>query len=1196
MKRAVLKLLALVFCTALFLFPSAAAYADNIDSGTWGNLEWTLDENGLLTITGTGAMVDFEKESTSAWLKREIKNEIKSVTIQYGVTSIGECAFFYCHSLTSISIPESVTSIGKYAFDCCWRLAGVTIPESVTNIGGCAFFNCIALTSVTIPEGVKSIENYAFSYCLKLASVTIPNSVTTIDTGAFSDCRKLTDVYFQGTEEQWNKISIGDNNDPINNATIHCTIIDSGTCGSDGDNLTWTLFDSGLLEIKGNGRMQDFSIWNGKKEQITSVVICEGVTNIGFSAFYSCKNLTEITLPVGLTSIGDSAFSDCSSLKSVTLPADLTSIGDFVFYGCTSLRGIVLPVGLKSIGSAAFYSCNNLTGITFPAGLTGIANSAFFGCTGLKSIMLPDSLTSIDDGAFLRCGGLTSVTIPENVRSIGKKAFYDCGSLTSVTISEGVTSIGESAFDECPRLADVYYRGNVEQWDTISIGDYNDPIKKASIHCAFIDSGTCGAAGDNLTWALYDSGLLEIKGTGRMADSYGASFFSRWNGKREQITSVVIGEGMTYIGVNAFIECNNLTGVTIPKSVTSIGNGAFDNCTSIKSITIPNSVANIGDSAFYNCNVLADVYYDGTQTQWEAISIRSSNEPLLNATLHCRHYVTMDNTITNGSVAADKTDAYEGETITLTVTPETGYGLDTLTVRQGEADISVENYMFTMPTEDVTVTATFKKLQYTITWLKDDGTIIDTTTVEYGTVPTHADVEKEAEGHYTYSFKGWTPEITTVTGAATYKATFRSTVKYTVSFNTDGGTPVPEEQSVEYGSHAVYPEISPKKTGFSFDGWYLGDAPFRFSSTEITDDITLAAKWKANEYVILWLNEDSTMIGTTTVKHGDTPTHDAPVKQADAQYVYAFAGWEPSPQPATETAIYRSSYNKANADITGCDLVLNGTLDLRFYVDLPMGFEDPSAGMSFTIHGRNYTRSMSDVQIIDGKYAFACPVFSIEMAEPVTAVFRYSEGERRKTYSVRNYLESFADDGSKTGNLTVAVRNYGHYMQSYLSGLHNFTVGEGEGFDYQTMPAASAIVPLTELPEYKRVWGPNEYDPNVVGDIQYFDDFDETTTLNIDLALKTGFFSISAKVDGQKWRLYSRGNDTYRISIPGIAANNLGKPWHVEFFVDDEIVYDAYLSALSYVSAVLSAHRDQPGEAEALTAFYEYYKAAKAYE
>ena len=146
------------------------------------------------------------------------------------------------------------------------------------------------------------------------------------------------------------------------------------------------------------------------------------------------------------------------------------------------------------------------------------------------------------------------------------------------------------------------------------------------------------------------------------------------------------------------------------------------------------------------------------------------------------------------------------------------------------------------------------------------------------------------------------------------------------------------------------------------------------------------------------------MIGTTTVKHGDTPTHDAPVKQADAQYVYAFAGWEPSPQPATETAIYRSSYNKANADITGCDLVLNGTLDLRFYVDLPMGFEDPSAGMSFTIHGRNYTRSMSDVQIIDGKYAFACPVFSIEMAEPVTAVFRYSEGERRKTYSVRNYL------------------------------------------------------------------------------------------------------------------------------------------------------------------------------------------------
>ena len=293
--------------------------------------------------------------------------------------------------------------------------------------------------------------------------------------------------------------------------------------------------------------------------------------------------------------------------------------------------------------------------------------------------------------------------------------------------------------------------------------------------------------------------------------------------------------------------------------------------------------------------------------------------------------------------------------------------------------------------------------------------------------------------------------------------------------------------------------------------------------------------------------------------------------------------------------------------ISGADLVLDGVLRLRFYAALPGGFDPNGASMEFTVHGRSYTRRLSEAERIDDKYAFTCPVYSIEMAEPVKAVFRYgADGTAEGSLSVAEYLdavEAYAAnlklsgrDAAALENTLTAVRNYGHYMQAYLAGVHGFTVGEGEGFDYRVMPAASEITPLTELPAFRRVWGPNRYDPDMVDTMQYFDDFDEATTLNIDITLKSAPASVTATVDGEAWSVQDRGGGSYRISIPGIAANNLGKQWHVKLMADGKIVYDAKLSALSYVSALLDANRDQPGEREAITAFYRYYEAVKALE
>ena len=217
---------------------------DSIASGTCGeNLTWTLDEStGTLTISGTGKMYIWSNSSNAPWFSNRLN--IKNVTIGNGVTSISDYAFAGCSSLTSITIPDSVTSIGDYAFYICTSLTSVTIGNSVTSIGSYAFGNCSSLTSVIIPDSVTRIGGRAFDYCTSLTSVTIGNSVTSIGDGAFNYCKSLTsvtignsvtsigynafnwcdsltDVYYIGTEEEWNAITIDYGSDSLLNAFFH---------------------------------------------------------------------------------------------------------------------------------------------------------------------------------------------------------------------------------------------------------------------------------------------------------------------------------------------------------------------------------------------------------------------------------------------------------------------------------------------------------------------------------------------------------------------------------------------------------------------------------------------------------------------------------------------------------------------------------------------------------------------------------------------------------------------------------------------------------------------------------------------------------------------------------------------------------------------------------------------------------------
>lgn len=578
-------------------------------------VEWELDSNGTLTLSGHGSMPDFWYDNGNCpWYND--RKEIKSIVIGSEIDYIGDNAFRDCSNAVSVSIPNSVKGIGERAFKGCSSLASIHLPLYLNSIGSGAFWGtaieeitvagsvtaiesrtfsecpnlktvhlsdaitrieitsfsgCKKLETVNMPESLVSIGQNAFESCYKLEITSFPDSLTTINDQAFQDCKSITELTFgSGIKTIGNlafygcpltKVSIPDGVDIAAGAFADCMDIkfDSdivvelkgGNVECESGRIEWSYFNDGTLMITGNGKMKDKETY----------------------ADYTCpwsplrNNIKKVIVGDGVQNLRKSAFKTSETLEEVVLGNSVKYIGTSAFSGCSNLKSINFPEGLETIRSYAFYGCEVLDNVKLPSTLTTLEEVAFYCCYKLQKIDIPDGVTTIGKHTFHGCNALNSITLPKNLTYLGEFSLADTA-LVDVDIPDTVTEIASRAFLNDDKLEKVHLPASLT------------------------------TMGDNV---FNECSMLE---------------------------SVNIPDGLEVIKEGTFFNCYNLKNISISYSskLKEIENMSFTYCRGLREIYIPVSMKKINDYSFNHTENIDKVIYCGTAEQWDQISKGEGNE------------------------------------------------------------------------------------------------------------------------------------------------------------------------------------------------------------------------------------------------------------------------------------------------------------------------------------------------------------------------------------------------------------------------------------------------------------------------------------------------------------------------------------------------------------------------------------------
>ena len=448
----------LLFAALLLLALCIGASAAGTSGKCGPSAYWSFDSStGTLTISGSGAMEDYEYGNEFPWM--DYRNSIQTIVIGDQITQIGRNAFPWT-ACSTIQFGKSVRSIGAEAFSGCRNLNGdLTLPDSVQIVGDSAFAGCTGLTgTLTLGNGLQTIGFNAFYDCPFSGDLVIPDSVTMIGIQAFY-CRPYFLPETQGT------LTLGKNLRTIGESafcesrytgslTIPDSVVEIGErafykC----ENLNGTLTLGRSLRTIG----KEAFYWCAFTGSLT---IPEGVAEIADGAFSSLYQFNRdgmfngtLTLPSTLKTIGAEAFAYTDFSGELLIPDGVTSIGASAFEECDGFGGTLsLPDSVKTVGESAFYQCEGFTGLKLPAGLTKIEMRSFAHMCGLQTeVVIPEGVTEIGESAF-SCSYMPSVRFPSTLKKIGKEAFYNCFRYLdncTITFSDGLEVIGDEAFGFC---------------------------------------------------------------------------------------------------------------------------------------------------------------------------------------------------------------------------------------------------------------------------------------------------------------------------------------------------------------------------------------------------------------------------------------------------------------------------------------------------------------------------------------------------------------------------------------------------------------------------------------------------------------------------------------------------------------------------------------------------------------------------
>lgn len=546
-----------LFLATVILFLLFYTFATAASGGTLGsNIHWTLNDSGVLTISGTGSFGDYWTAGSSApWkayramihkviIEDGIQNignysfslceNLTDITIPNSVTSIGNGAFQYCHHLSSVILPNGLTKIESDTFYFCERLANVVIPESVTQIQERAFANCNSLTSVSIPKGVSSILSSAFSGCSSLSSIYIATSVNTILTGAFSQCPNLTIVStycddYARTWAQQNHIPdlFLDHHNVITDEMVPPTCTDAGlTEGSHCEACAAVLVSQVGIPALG-----------GDHIIIHDPAVPATCTEPGLTDGDHCSvcgaalHPQEIIPAIGHTIVIDPAIPVTENEPGLTQGSHCSVCGEIIveqeYLGAsyyTFENGILTIGGYGRLGQS-FSNNGQIEEVIIQNGITSIPSHAFDNCWNLKTVKIPGSVKAINQWSFSFCDNLCDVTLENGISRIEERAFSRCLNLQTIRLPDSVNFIGDDAFSFC-----------------------------------------------------------------------------------EALTTVELSPNITHIGKNAFYSCSKLDNIALPKALKTIGEWAFGYCKKISEITIPGGVTTIEPETFFGCTSLRRVY------------------------------------------------------------------------------------------------------------------------------------------------------------------------------------------------------------------------------------------------------------------------------------------------------------------------------------------------------------------------------------------------------------------------------------------------------------------------------------------------------------------------------------------------------------------------------------------------------------